>query len=489
MREKRKEKREKRKEKREERKEKEKRNEKILIIIYMNNFLPFNDIKVLETYIQSEQPLNIIDRSSDFTLFMFICDKILNTQPYQPWAKLAMKMLDLNAEQINLNYANRDGVTALILVSGVDVEVSLKIIEFGPEAINMNAIEKDNKMNALMYACTPDTEEIALALLNYPQIVTSLKNINNNGYTPLMIACEEGLEDVALTMLEKFPSANLHLFQRNRQEQTAFDIAVENEEMSSVYRLIGEYMDDEQINYNMEAEQEDDEEETKTEKVIPWGHKEMPNIPSFSEQIIDINGIGYDPFLLEERNIKEYLEEDKTDNIVILYEGKNYLLSKSTMERQMEDAIVFECIKADNTKNFPNIVYNLPLYNIKAVGVNIPDEKIGIWPEFIYLDGIKDVIGSQEKLFSIIPLVNQMLVSVMSLHESKKIGTGEGSGYGALHCQNGQGGMAAIIVPAKASSTGGRKRRTNKKKSKIMKKRKTVKKRRLQKQKNKKIKR
>jgi ankyrin repeat protein len=203
----------------------------------MNNFLPFNDINVLERYIQSEQPLNIIDRSSDFTLFMFVCDKILNTQPYEPWAKIAMNMLNLTADQINLKYANRDGITALILVSGVDVEVSLKIIEFGPEAININAIENNNKMNALMYSCTKDTEEVALALLNYPQIVTSLKNINNNGYTPLMIACEEELEDVALTMLEKFPSANFNFFPSPLVQETFYYSPHTREEKGSIDNL------------------------------------------------------------------------------------------------------------------------------------------------------------------------------------------------------------------------------------------------------------
>jgi len=434
----------------------------------MNNFHTFDNIQVLERYIQSEQPVDIIDRTTDFTLFMFVCKKILESQPYEPWVSLAMKMLtDFSPEQLKLNYANRDGVTALIFVSGVDVDVSLKIIEFGPEAININAIEKDNKMNAFMYACTKDTEEVAMELLNYPEIAQSLENININGFTPLMLACDEGLEDAALTILEKFPNANLHLFQRNRAGQTAFDIAI-TENMGSVYRLINEYMDEDQ---RMSGVQEDDDDQEEEEEVIPWGHKEMPTIPSFTEQIIDINGQGYDPFLLEERNIQEYLDEDPKDNVVIAYEGKNYLLSKSTIKRQLEDAIVFECIVADNTKNYPNIVFNLPLYNLKAIGVNIPQEKIGIWPEFIYLDGMKHAAGSEENLFSIIPLVDKMLVSVMSLNEAKKIGTGEGSGYGALHCQNGQGGMAGIIVSAKAISGGKRKRRTIKRRSKVMKKR------------------
>lgn len=439
----------------------------------MNNFQTFNNIQVLEAYIQSGQPLNIIDRSTDFTLFMFVCDKILNTQSYEPWTELAMKILEFPPNQINLPYANRDGITALILVSGVDVDISLKILSYGAQAANINALEKDNKMNALMYSCSPDTEEVAMELLSFPEIVTSLKNINNNGYTPLMVACDEGLEEVALTMLEKFPSASLHLFQKNRQGQTAFDIAIENDLMD-VYRYINELMDEEQRNDNLIR---DDNQQQ--EKVKPWANKEMPNIPSFPEPIIDINGIGYDPFLLEERNIKEYLDEDKQDNIVIQYEDKNYLVSKSTIERQMEDAIIFECLKADNTKDYPNIVLNLPLYNLKSIGIDIPDEKIGVWPEFIYLDGMKEAVSSQDKLFSVIPLVDQMLVSVISLHEVKKIGTGQGSAYGALHCQNGQGGMAGILVPAKSSILGGRKKRAKSltKKRKFMKKSKTTKKR------------
>jgi len=444
----------------------------------MNNFQTFNNIQVLEAYIQSDQPLNIIDRNTDFTLFMFVCDKILNTQPYEPWAELAMKMLEFSPERINLSYANRDGITALILVSGVDVDISLKILSYGPQVANINALEKDNKMNALMYACSPDTEEVAMELLSFPEIVTSLNNINNNGYTPLMIACEEGLEEVALTMLENFPSASLHLFQINRQNQTAFDLALDHRNMESVYRLLNEYMDEEQRNDNMIRD--DDEEQ---EGVIPWGHKDMPSIPTIPEQIIDINGQGYDPFLLEERNIKEYLDEDPKDNIVIVFEGKNYLVSKSILQRQLEDAIVFECLQADNIKNFPNVVQNLPLYNIKAVGIDIPQEKTGIWPEFIYLDGIKHAIASEDQLFSVIPLIDQMLVSVISLHEVKKIGTGQGSAYGALHCQNGQGGMAGILVPAKASTTGGKRRSAKSltKKRKFIKKHKTAKKRKTRK--------
>jgi hypothetical protein len=208
---------------------------------------------------------------------------------------------------------------------------------------------------------------------------------------------------------------------------------------------------------------------------LNWGQKDLPTFPTFPSQEININSIGFDPIILEDRNIKEYLEEDKKDNIVISYEGKNYLLTKSTIIRQMEDAIVFECLKAEGIKNYPNVVKNIPLYNIKAIGIDIPQDKTGIWPEFIYMNGIDLILNSDEQLFSIMPLVDIMFISVMSLSESKKVGTNQGSAFGSLHCQNGQGGMAGIIIPAKANFKGGKKRKT-KRRNLQNKKRKTLKK-------------
>ena len=66
-----------------------------------------------------------------------------------------------------------------------------------------------------------------------------------------------------------------------------------------------------------------------------------------------------------------------------------------------------------------------------------------------------------------------MLISVISLNEAKKIGSGLGSEAGSLHCQNGQGGMAGIIVtanPILAVSGGKRKKRRTMKKKKYSKK-------------------
>jgi len=440
----------------------------------------FPNPDALVTYINSGNPLNIIDHSSD-TLLLYVCTQILQSDNYKVWADVALKMLDFTPEQIILGYANREGITALILVSGVNNEVSLKMLEHTDTEVNLNSVEQNNKMNALMYSCTEETEDVALKMLEFPSIVISLQNINNNGYTPLMLACEEGLNEIALAMLDTYPTDKLNIFQKNNSGKTAFDLALDND-LVEVYRILNEIMNEIERNDSIYGNNNNDVMIDEDRNHL-WAERDMPIIPSYQEPIIDISKSGYDAVMLEERNIKEYIEEDK-NNIVISYEGKYYLLTRSVIERQFEDGIVFECIKAEGIKNPTNIVQNLPLFNIKIIGIDIPTDKTGIWPEFIYLDGMKNVLTSEDQYFSVIPLADKMLVTVISFHEAKKIGSGLGSAAGSLHCQNGQGGMAGIIVqanPILAVTGGKRKKRGTMKKKKYFKK--TQKRQRKQKQK------
>jgi hypothetical protein len=430
----------------------------------------FPSPETLVTYINSGSPLNIMDQGTD-TLLMYVCTQILQSN-ITGWVNVAMKMLDFTPERINLGYANSEGITALILVSGVDNDVALKILKHTDVEVNLNSVEQNNSMNALMYACTQDTEDVALKMLEFPSIVISLQHVNKNNYTPLMIACEEGLNEIALSMIDWFPTDKLNILQKNNSGKNAFDLALDSD-LDEVYRILGQMMDEEERNDNMYSNNNNEI------KGYEWAEGQMPMIPSYPEQVIDTSKNGYDAVMIEERNVKEYIDEDK-DNIVILYEGTNYLLSRSTIERQMEDGIVFECLLAGGDKNPSNIVQNLPLFNIKMIGIDMPTDKTGIWPEFIYLDGIKNIVSSKEQYFSVIALVDKMLVSVISLNEAKKWGTAlAGTAAGSLHCQNGQGGMAGIIVlanPILAISGGKRKKRGTMKKSGTMKKKKYSKK-------------
>lgn len=222
----------------------------------------------------------------------------------------------------------------------------------------------------------------------------------------------------------------------------------------------------------------------------PWANKEMPPIPSYPKQIIDVDAEGFDPFLMDNQKISDYVDEDKKENVVILYNGKYYLTSRNTIEQQETEALVYECIEGDK-KRYENIVGNLPLYNIKKIGINISsDNAVGVEPEYIYMNGIDDLLMSENnwQYYSIIPLPDKLLVSVISQNEALKVGTGYGSGVGALHCQAGQGGLAGIIVKAYPSNstetTGGKKKRKTAKKRKTVKKRKSAKKRKTIKKRN-----
>ena len=217
-----------------------------------------------------------------------------------------------------------------------------------------------------------------------------------------------------------------------------------------------------------------------------WAPGKMPPIPRYPKQIIDVNAEGFDPILMDNQKVEEYLKDD-LNNIAILCNGKIYLTTRETIYTQEDEAIVYECLEGDK-KRRSNVVADLPLYNIKKIGINLSsDDAAGIEPEYIYMSGIDVLLLDQSywQYYSIIPLPDKMLVSVISTHEASKIGSAQGSGWGAVHCQAGQGGMAGIIVKAYPSNSrdtiGGKKKRktfTNKKR-KTVKKRKTLKKRKM----------
>jgi hypothetical protein len=207
-----------------------------------------------------------------------------------------------------------------------------------------------------------------------------------------------------------------------------------------------------------------------------WAQRSMPPLPNYDKQFIDVNSSGYNPLIMESTSIKDYLDEDTKDNIAILYNGKVYLSSRSVIEQQENDALVYECLEGDK-KTFQNIVGNLPFYNIKKIGLDLSsDNAVGIEAEYIYIDGIDSLMEDDGQLFSILPLVDKQLVSVISYDESQNVGTANGTGLSALHCQAGQGGLAGIIVKAYPASTGGKRRKKNKKSVKKNKNKKTVKK-------------
>ena len=273
---------------------------------------------------------------------------------------------------------------------------------------------------------------------------------------------------------------------RRRQQNSSTPILEDNDDDFIQGREL--FMDD----LNDADSQEEDENESSDlpdfegdkSKAKPWGNKEMPPTPSYSQQIIDVDAEGYDPFLMDNQKISDYIKEDSKENVVIIYNGKYYLSTRAIIEQQEDEALVYECIETkleryDGVKEYQNIVGNLPLYNIKKIGIDISsDNAVGIEAEYIYMEGIDELLSAPDAwpYYSIIPLPDKMLVSVISKNEALKIGSGF-SGVSALHCQAGQGGLPGILVKAYPNKevVGGRKARKSKKnrKTKTKKSRKT----------------
>jgi hypothetical protein len=281
---------------------------------------------------------------------------------------------------------------------------------------------------------------------------------NEDGNTPFMLACDANLEDVALDMLHNFHPDRLDLFAVNHANESAMKLAVQNK-MKAIYFMI-EDIEDGNITYNKKIPEE--------EQYIP---EEIPI------QFIDVNDKSFDVVEYTEKKISDYIREDK-NNIAIKVNDKVYLSSREILSKQTDDAIVYECAVA-NDRTLNNINTQNPLYNLKMVGVDVPTDKVGIVPEYIYYfptdihgtqeNGIQYILNSTDtdiQLFSVVPA--QMLVSVISHNEYRKIGTNNSYvAASSLHCQAGQGGLAGIIVPAYptggvAMDVGGRKNRKTK---------------------------
>jgi len=95
------------------------------------------------------------------------------------------------------------------------------------------------------------------------------------------------------------------------------------------------------------------------------------------------------------------------------------------------------------------------------------DDEVGLVPELIYADGIDKLLDDNWQFYSIIPLFEKVLVTVISGDEAAKIGT-QFSGASALHCQAGQRALTGFIVkanPVDSMEVGGKKRKSIKKRN------------------------
>ena len=420
----------------------------------------FPDKKTLEIYVKGNNNLALKD-SQGTTLLMFAC--------YNEYTDIALMMLSKGANAVDLDSVNENGQSVLAIACIFKLrEVILKILNFGPDAININSRDQANDTPFMEVLRSMEEEvsffEIAIKILDFGPPNLDLSIVNDDNYTALMLACKFKLQEIILKMFDSYSGGQtfyLNLFQENEEGETALDIALRND-LDQVSDIIARQMREEE-QYQMDiplassvvnsVPKKNPDPIYASGKMPSLSFKDLQVVQQNKSLSIDLNTDGWDPFLLDNENILAYLNQDIRDNIAIKYVGKVYLCKRSILQRQKVEATVFECLES-NKKISTNIVYNLPLFNIKKIGINISsDNAVGKEPEYIYMDGINKIIDDtsssdiQQNLFSIIPLPDKVLVSIISLEEVNNIGSGF-SNASSLHCQTGQYGLAGLILTA-----------------------------------------
>jgi hypothetical protein len=444
--------------------------------------LMFPDKKSIEIYVNGNNSLDLVD-AQEYTLLMHVC--------LLEYSDIALNMLSKGPYAVKLANVNGNGQTALVFACISKLkQVIIKMLDFGPEAVNINSedIGNDTPFMEVLKLVEEDSSfsEIAIQMLEFGPRNLDLSIVNSDDYTALMLACKYKLKEIILKMFDSYDGQtyDLNLFQENEEGETAYDIAFRNnlEEESEIIR--SEMREEEQYHIDIPSE---------SIGIVPvpkiYASGTIPSLSLKDMQIfqqnkslsIDLQLDGWDPFLMDNENILTYLKEDLKDNIAIKYFGKVYLSKRSILQMQKEDATVFECLET-NKKVETNIVYNLPLFNIKKIGINISsDNAVGIEPEYIYMDGINNIINNSsssdilQNIFGIIPIPDKMLLSVISLEEVNNVGS-RFTEASSLHCQAGQNGLAGFIVQASETTLlkGGKgfikKKKFSKKKSVLKKK-------------------
>ena len=133
----------------------------------------------------------------------------------------------------------------------------------------------------------------------------------------------------------------------------------------------------------------------------------------------------YDPIMMEEENLHEFLKTK--DNLVFIF-GNNYFpLNKDTIRIQMKNPlnIVFECfisgiLEPDNINK-----------KVKYLRLN----SLGIPGDFINLKRMQSILLFKQQIYNMVE-TDKVLVTVIS----DNVLNHRGSRVGASYCQSGQGG-------------------------------------------------
>ena len=144
--------------------------------------------------------------------------------------KVAMKLLDLSND--NIDYVdNKGNVTALHKAIMYDMtNVAIKLMECGAK----NSLTLNN-MDALYLACKNCNYAIANKILDMDLQISDSISLNKKD-TPLHLACQNGMIEIAIKIIEKCDKSLIFHYDANRQ--TPWDIANMNKLIPVIQEMI-----------------------------------------------------------------------------------------------------------------------------------------------------------------------------------------------------------------------------------------------------------
>jgi hypothetical protein len=193
---------------------------------------------------------------------------------------------------------------------------------------------------------------------------------------------------------------------------------------------IGEWVNDLRHGYGTMTYTNGDVYEGEWKNDLPYGNNEYissinPSINQQSFKHIPNDVKLYDPIMMEEENLHEYL---KTKDSLVFIFGNNYFpLNKDTIRIQIENPsnIVYECYKSGTLKT-SNINKKIKYLRLNSLGMP---------GDFIPLKSIENILSEYEQIFNMVE-TEKVLVTVVS----DEVLNHQGSHVSASHCQVGQGG-------------------------------------------------
>jgi len=229
---------------------------------------------------------------------------------------------------------------------------------------------------------------------NIPSIIELIRSndwdpeeVYKNGYTALMIACFEGMDDVALELIA---SGKSNMYLMNNEGDNAFKYA--------------------------------------TEKNL------LKVLDAFPKNIIDIRQTGFNAITQENVVIGDYLKQNPY-NVVLMINNNYYLTSKDVIKKQINNAIniKYGCRKAGSQSIYvldENIIYNIKYFSLSSLfGLQI---LIKLEDAKIMMDIVSGNMFILKKSITLTSIVSQTFLDGME-------------GMSADHCQAGKATDVYIV--------------------------------------------